>query len=128
MAATSLIMATKQIDEKDYIKINKNYVSVTTKKINNTEINKFNEYEEAIFTLPGDSNVTLSLPLNFYYQTRVYNVDITASIAPSEDLKEEDLLIGTLPINKNEIVLDILALDKLDIDYKSRFKNRLSLF
>ena len=123
MAATSLIMATKQIDEKDYIKINKNYVSVTTKKINNTEINKFNEYEETMFTLPGDSNVTLSLPLNFYYQTRVYNVDITASIAPSEDLKEEDLLIGTLPVNKNEIVLDVLALDRLDIDYKNRFKN-----
>ena len=123
MASASLIMATKQIDEKDYIKINKNYVSVTTKKINNTEINKFNEYEEAIFTLPGDSNVTLSLPLNFYYQTRIYTVDITASIAPSEDLKEEDLLIGTLPVNKNEIVLDVLALDRLDIDYKNRFKN-----
>ena len=123
MASASLIMATKQIDEKDYIKINKNYVSVTTKKINNTEINKFNEYEEAIFTLPGDSNVTLSLPLNFYYQTRIYTVDITASIAPSEDLKEEDLLIGTLPVNKNEIVLDVLALDRLEIDYKNRFKN-----
>ena len=123
MASASLIMATKQIDEKDYIKINKNYVSVTTKKINNTEINKFNEYEEAIFTLPGDSNVTLSLPLNFYYQARIYTVDITASIAPSEDLKEEDLLIGTLPVNKNEIVLDVLALDRLEIDYKNRFKN-----
>ena len=123
MASASLIMATKQIDEKDYIKINKNYVSVTTKKINNTEINKFNEYEETIFTLPGDSNVTLSLPLNFYYQTRIYTVDITASIAPSEDLKEEDLLIGTLPVNKNEIVLDVLALDRLEIDYKNRFKN-----
>ena len=122
MASASLIMATKQIDEKDYIKINKNYVSVNTKKINNSVINKLNEYEESIFTLPGDSNVTLSLPLNFYYQTKDYTIDITASIAPSEDLKEDDLLIGTLPINKNEIVLDILALDRLEIDYKSRFK------
>ncbi len=123
MSAASLIMATKQIDEKDYIQINKNYVSVTTKNINNEVINKLNNYEESIFTLPGDSNVTLLLPLNFYYQTYNFNIDITASIAPSEDLKESELLIGTLPINKNEIVLDVLALERLDIDRKSRFKN-----
>lgn len=123
MAAASLIMATKQIDEKDYIKINKNYVSVTTKNINNEEINKLNNYEESIFTLPGDSNVALSLPLNFYYQTQNFSIDITASIAPSEDLKESELLIGTMPINKNEIVLDVLALERLDIDRKSQFKN-----
>ncbi len=123
MTSASMIMATKQIDEKDYIKINKNYVSITTKNININEINKLNNYEESIFTLPGDSNVTLSFPLNFYYQTFNNNIEIKASLAPSEDLKEEQLLIGTLPKEKNEIVLDILALERLDLDFKNMFKN-----
>ena len=123
MTSASMIMATKQIDEKDYIKINKNYVSITTKNININEINKLNNYEESIFTLPGDSNVTLSFPLNFYYQTFNNTIEIKASLAPSEDLKEEQLLIGTLPKEKNEIVLDILALERLDLDFKNMFKN-----
>lgn len=112
MYSISSIAAALNIEEEDFIEVTPNYLVVTTAT---NDISKYLEYEQLAnvdYVLPGNSKITLTVPFDWYYQTRNYSGDIDASLTSLEQLTPEDLIQGRLPENDYEIVLDKMAITR----------------
>ena len=109
MYSVSSYMATKVIREEDYVSVAKDYLTIDSAK------NKLDDYlniernDKILYMIPGTSKISITVPLNDYFQTNKFNQSMDVSIASSEVLTDKDLLYGKLPENNNEVVLDKLA-------------------
>ena len=107
--ATSNIAGVMKVEDKKFITKNKNYVSIATA---GGSVSKFLELEATAkdngieYVIPGDSKVCFGMNLNSYYQTANMSIQICGSLTASDTLKEDDLILGKLPMNNNEIVVD----------------------
>lgn len=113
MYSVSSIGATFKINEEDFVRINRKYLTVEQGK---NKINEYLEYEkmEAInYILPGDSLINLRMPVKDYYQTANYEVMLNASLSSISMIKESDLITGVMPNNKYEVVVDKNAIDNM---------------
>ena len=110
--SVSTYQASKQIIEKDFITINKNYLTVETNKINLDSYLNDEKDENILYMIPGTSKVNMLVPLNNYYQTNTTTLDMTVSISSIELLTEKDIIYGQLPTNNKEVVIDDLAFEK----------------
>ena len=110
--SVSTYKASKQIIEKDFITINKNYLTVETNKINLDSYLNDEKDENILYMIPGTSKVNMLVPLNNYYQTNTTTLGMTISISSIELLTEKDIIYGQLPTNNKEVVIDDLAFEK----------------
>ena len=110
--SVSTYQASKQIIEKDFITINKNYLTVETNKINLDSYLNDEKDENILYMIPGTSKVNMLVPLNNYYQTNTTTLGMTVSISSIELLTEKDIIYGKLPTNNKEVVIDDLAFEK----------------
>ena len=113
MYAVSSISAAITVRDSDFVRYNKNYLTITQKKL---DIDNFLDYEreESInYILPTNSIVNFNLKYDFYYQS-YYSYDrISPSLASIDMISESDLIYGKMPENDHEVVLDKLVLDRL---------------
>lgn len=107
MYSLSSIFGVTNIHEEDYLNTDKSYVSVTIKNDKMDAINTLLADDNVNYLLPFTYKVDLSMSFAYYYQANdegAYLEDIVLSSI--DNLKESDLIAGSLPTNKNEIVLD----------------------
>lgn len=113
MYSVSNIAAALKIDEKDFVTTNPNYLIIEQAKI---EINNYLEYEglgEVDYLLPGDSQVTFSISYDDYYQTARAVGSLKGSLSSIDFIQKEDLIMGRMPENNQEIVVDSMAISKM---------------
>ena len=110
--SVSTYKASKQIIEKDFITINKNYLTVETNKIKLDSYLNDEKDENILYIIPGTSKVNMLVPLNNYYQTNTTTLGMTVSISSIELLTDKDIIYGKLPTNNKEVVIDDLAFEK----------------
>ena len=87
------ITGIKNIEETDFITMNKNYLQV---EMESTSVDKFLEYEELAcidYIIPGDSMVSFKMKFDKYYQTARNTVEITGSLVSDDKISEEDIAI-----------------------------------
>lgn len=111
-ASLSSIYAGFDIQDKDFIESNKEYLSIEVPKV---DVNKYAAYEnldsvEHIF--PGDAKVSLMFKMNFYYQSTDAAGTLEGVMTDINSLDRSELIAGRMAENPQEIVLDKLVIDR----------------
>lgn len=110
--AVSNIMGLKRTNPEDYMVTNNHYLTVPNPAKNDELSNKISQIEGVKYVIPGDSQVTLSMMMNDYYQTANAVGQLPGSISLTSVLDKKDIMKGTYPANDNEIVIDKMITKK----------------
>lgn len=111
--AFSTIYASLDVQDKDFIQSNKDYISVRTTKLDEAKYSEYEQMPEVDYILPGSSTVNMVVPMNFYYQTSYANSTLNGSLTDINKITKDDLIYGRMPENQYEIVIDKFAADKM---------------
>ncbi len=109
--SVSSLYGINNIQDKNFVTINKNYLVIDSNKIN---LDKFLEYEKddnINYILPGNSNVSFTVRYDDYYQTMYHSDYINGSMSSINMISKNDIVIGRMPNNSKEIVIDKLVFD-----------------
>lgn len=109
----SSIFGALQINDKDFVKTNKEYLTLTMPKINVDEFLKYEKNSDINYILPGNSKINLTIKYDDWYQTIRASDNITGSLSSVKMIGQEDLIYGELPKNEYEIVLDKLTIENM---------------
>lgn len=112
----STIYASLDVQDKDFIDANKDYITVEMPKI---EVDRYLEYEsmpEVEYMIPNDGAVAMAIKLDLYYQSSWAQTDFSGSLTDISKISEEDLVYGRMPENSYEIVIDEFTAQKM-FDY-----------
>ena len=112
MYAVSSICATLTYKDENFVTYNKNYLTIEQKKLNLDDYGTYENNPLVNYILPGNSIINLKLKLNDYYQTTNTTAFIKGSLSDINMIDDKDLILGTMPSNNHEIVIDSLALKR----------------
>ena len=113
LMSNSRIMANLRVEDKDFVKTNTNYLKVNMKKVSVEDYEKIANHPDVNYVLPGNSHVSLQMKVNDYYQTVDVNAEINGSLSSVDMINKDDLILGRMPENEFEIVLDKMVIDNL---------------
>lgn len=112
--SVSNILGLMTVKDSEFIKTNKNYLKIDMNKIRVDDYLKYEQVEGIEYIIPGDSQIAMKLDSNNYYQTKEANMKINGSLSSIDMISEDNLLLGRMPEDKNEIVIDKMVYDKSD--------------
>jgi len=102
-----------QIHEKDFIQVDKSYLKVEMPKVPVDDFLKYEALENVDFIIPGDSMVSFKYESNDYFQTARYMFEVSGSLMSMSKVQEGDIVLGKMPANDYEILLDTMVADNL---------------
>ncbi|MEG3036601.1 MAG: ATP-binding cassette domain-containing protein [Bacilli bacterium] len=109
--SVSSVMGSLQIKDEKFVKTNRNYLFITSKKI---DINKYNVLEQnpnINYIIPGNSNVSFNIKFNDYYQSNSFTGSLVGSLSDINMLTKKDIKYGRMPANDYEIIVDKMVLE-----------------
>ena len=112
--SVSNLLGIRTIEDKDFIKTNKNYLMLESKKL---KVNDYLEYEKMDginYILPGSSIISMSIDNKEYYQTENAGMSLSGSLASTKMISESDLIYGKMPENSHEIIIDKMVFDNAE--------------
>lgn len=113
MYSTSSIAANLKIDEDNFVTYNKNYLILRKKSISINDYLNYEKMEDISYAIPGDSLINFELKVNDYYQTSKYTYNLKGSLSSLEMINKDNLILGKMPENEYEIVVDKLTINNL---------------
>ena len=116
MLGLSNIAGVRQINDADFIKLNRDYLKVSGKKIAADQYQYYEQLDGVKYIIPGDSLVNLEFPYNEYLQTQGNKGVLSGSLTDISNIREGDIRYGHMPLNKKEIVVDKLVLERMQKD------------
>lgn len=111
--SVSSILGAINIKDEDFIKTNKEYLTVNLPKISVDDFLKYEKFEEIKYVLPGNSKINLNIKYDYWYQTSQAQDTISGSMVSSEILTEKDIVYGGLPNSEKDIVIDKLTIENM---------------
>ena len=112
--SVSNILGLMTVKDSEFIKTNKNYLKIDMNKIRIDDYLKYEQVEGIEYIIPGDSQIAMKLDSNNYYQTKEANMKINGSLSSIDMISEDNLLLGRMPEDKNEILIDKMVYDNSD--------------
>lgn len=113
--SVSNLIGINTVDDKDFINTNKEYLLLESTKIKVSDYLTYETLPDIKYIMPGDSQVSLRVDTNDYYQTERETITIGGSLSSNKMLKESDLIYGRLPETSNEIVIDKSVYNKAEM-------------
>lgn len=113
MYSASSIAANLRIDEDSFVAYNKNYLILRKKSISINDYLNYEKMEDISYVIPGDSLVNFELKVNDYYQTSKYTYNLKGSLSSLEMINKDNLILGKMPEDEYEIVVDKLTINNL---------------
>ena len=110
--ALSSINASLIVNDKDFIEINSQYLTVNSNSFNINDYLEYEKLKEIKYILPTNSVVNLRLNYDNFLQTQDYSGFISGSLSDVNSIKKDNLILGRMPTNEKEIVLDKLVIDR----------------
>ncbi len=107
----SHIMGVLDVEPKDYLTTNDHYLTVANGKHSTDLINQLKEIEGVDYVVPGTTAVALELPMDDYIQTSSSKATINASVTRLSTIDQSKIILGRMPENDHEIVLDKMLID-----------------
>ncbi len=104
--AITMTFGTLHITDDRFTTEDRDYLTVVGKSISVEEYEAYEADENFSYVMPGNSIISLSMETGQYYQTRDASVTLTGSLSDADKLKKTDLIYGSLPDSKEEIVVD----------------------
>lgn len=105
----SRMFAALNVEDKDFITSNKNYLQINMDKLN---VNNYLTYEKSDiinYMIPGNSSISFIINYDDYYQTIYLQDNLTGSLSSINMITESDIVYGRYPSNEYEIVIDELT-------------------
>lgn len=109
--AVSSISASLTVNDKDFITINRDYLNITSKKINVDDYLSYEKLNDIAYILPSDSVVKFRVSYDKYLQTQNYNGHLEGSLSDINKLNNRKIILGRMPENDYEVVIDKLSID-----------------
>ena len=104
--SVSNIFGLLTISDSEFIKTNKNYLKIERNKIKVDDYLNYESLEGINYLLPGDSQVGMKVSNKEYYQTKESNIVMTGSLSSLDMITSDNLILGRMPENNQEIVID----------------------
>lgn len=111
--SVSNIAGITNITDEKFVTVNHNYLAVSTGKVTPKLLEKYENLEGMDYVLPGDSIVSMILPLDDYYQSAQAAGSISGSLASSEMVEADKLVAGVMTEKKRDIVIDKMVADQV---------------
>ena len=111
--SVSNIFGVLNVDEKMFVKENKNYLSLYKDKITVEEYLNYEKNENINYIIPGKSNVKFDVIYNNFLQTKNAYDYIEGSLSSIKMINNNNMIYGRMPENKKEIVVDKLVINKM---------------
>ena len=96
----------------DYRTTNGNYVTVSNPDKTSELLGAVESADGAVYAIPGSSIKSITLPMDDYLQTSYAQEDLNVSIVRADMLSEDQIIAGTMPSKKREVVLDKSVIDR----------------
>ncbi len=110
--AVSSIMGITDIEESDYLTTNEHYISVSNPKHSTKLMSKVADVDGAEYVMAGPSKYSISIPMDDYLQTTLAKSNIDASVTYIDTITKDDIVLGKMPENSREVVLDSMVVNK----------------
>ena len=108
--AVTMTFGTLHITDDRFTTEDRDYLTVVGKHITVEEYETYEADDSFDYVMPGNSIVSMTLAQNEYYQTRDAYVVLTGSLSDRKKLQKTDLIYGSLPDTKKEVVVDKMLL------------------
>ena len=111
--SVSNIFGVMNITDDEFVTVDKSYLRLVSK---NTDVDTYLSYENSDmfrYVMPGDSMISLEMPMDDYFQTQYAVAIINGSLSDYTKLTAQDVIFGRMPENDNEIVVDRMILDEV---------------
>lgn len=107
--SVSSLYGINNIEDKNFVNMNKNYLVVDSPKLNVNNFLKYEKDENVNYILPGNSLISFKVKYDDYYQSMNYSDSINGSMSSINMISEKDIVIGRMPNSSKEIVIDKLV-------------------
>lgn len=109
--SVSSLYGINNIEDKNFVNMNKNYLVVDSPKLNINNFLKYEKDENVNYILPGNSLISFKVKYDDYYQSMNYSDSINGSMSSINMISEKDIVLGRMPSSSKEIVIDKLVFD-----------------
>ena len=116
MFGVSNVAGIMDIEDSDFVKVNKDYLKVSGKKLKADDYLNYEKMDSVEYIIPGDSKINLALPYDDFFQTKGSSGAMSGSLTSIENITKDDLKYGRMPKNKKEIVVDQLSIKEMQKD------------
>lgn len=107
--SVSSLYGINNIEDKNFVNMNKNYLVVDSPKLNVNNFLKYEKDENVNYILPGNSLISFKVKYDDYYQSMNYSDSINGSMSSINMISEKDIVIGRMSSSSKEIVIDKLV-------------------
>ena len=111
--AMSSVAGVTNITDDEFVTVNQNYLTVSSGVVTPETYEKYSQMEGIDYVLPGDSNVSFTLPLDDYYQTVGAYTIMRGSLAATDLADEATLVAGRGAEAKDELLIDKMIIDTM---------------
>ena len=111
MLAVSNVLGIMDVQPTDYRKTNGNYITITNADKNEKLMDVVAGLESVAYVMPGDSKKSVTMPMDDYLQTGYATADLNVSLAQTSVLTSEQVIIGSMPSDPHDVVLDKMVVD-----------------
>lgn len=118
----SSLFGVTNIKDEDFITINKNYLTLITNKIKVDDFKLYEENQNINYLLPGSSKINFIMRYNDYYQTSQAQSYLAGSLSSINMIAKDDLILGRMPENDYELVVDKMSLNNMLNDPNTQAK------
>lgn len=116
----SNIFGVLNITDDEFVQEDKSYLTIIGKKIDVDTYLKYEADPDYDYVMPGDSDISMSMPYEGYLQTSNSSASLSGSLSDYKKLSVSDLAYGELPKNTGEIVVDRMVLKSVIRDQESK--------
>ena len=114
MFALSRLAGALQVKDSSFITADRNCIMVKSSENTPALLDSYASLEGVDYLLPGNGKVSFTLDYSkYYYQTSGASDTLTGSMVASDSLDESALILGRLPENPYEIMVDKMLLEQL---------------
>ncbi len=112
--AMSSMYASLDVKDKDFVRSNRDYLEVEIPKISVEKYLEYENVESVKYMFPKSASVNMYFDLNFYYQTSggAFSI-LTGDLTDINTIDEKDLIMGRMPENPYELVIDKMSADRM---------------
>mgnify|MGYP004465989231 CR=1 FL=1 len=111
--AISNIKGTMHTEDKDFVTANQNYLKAQMPVLKVEDYLKYEEDENINYILPGNSKAQFKIKFEDYYQTSKFDGGLEGSLSSINMINSNDITIGRMAENEQEIVIDKMILNNL---------------
>ncbi len=110
--AVSNVLGLLEVKPEDYRTTNGNYITIANTAMTEDLVDLVGSLETVSFVVPGETRISVALPMDDYLQTSYAQEDLAVSLVQTNVLVPEQIVAGSMPVDPHDVVLDKTIIDE----------------